>query len=158
MTDTEGWNELDQASVRKSLGEMIRSMPDDYRGRVEALKQLSAIVSAEVADEFAKDISSLFEESPKATHDDATRLAEIVTRDLESFGLAIAMPGTQVAARLKVASTPPAETDQGWLQLEPMDRAAGLTKPFRIPRPYLQRFTLVPLPNTLRQIGGGWSR
>lgn len=138
------WHELDQASVRKSLQDIIRDMPGDYGDLRFALKQLLTITSEEIADALVGDLNRFMEYHPKKSLQDARSLVEEVERDLAGLGLVIQHPITKEPARLTVAATPPTKDTQGWIQVEALN-SASKTPPMRL-GDVLPRLDIMPEP------------
>lgn len=120
------WNELDQASVRKSIREIIKEdMPGDYGEQVVALRQLVDIVREEAAAALKTDLNMFIRMSRSDSRRDAEALVTAVEHDLAALGLALRDPGTANAVRLCVTSTPPANREMSWIEMQPIGSAAG---------------------------------
>lgn len=133
--EPEEWHELDQASTRKSVRDIMRrQMPDDYGDRLPALRRFMDIVHEELIGAVKGGVNAFIELSPKATPQEARALVEELDRDLSILRLALQHPQTGEPSRLTVAASPPPSPQQGWLQIEPVDRQHSRTPTVRLPR------------------------
>lgn len=139
------WHELDQASVRASLFDLIRrGMPDEYGSLVPALHTFVRIVKEEMAAALRTGVNLFMEYSNPRSRAEAQALLRELSADLEPLGLSLADPESGVPIRLVVAPTPPSDERQSWFQIESIDPQTHLP-PRRLTLP-LPRFSLAPHP------------
>lgn len=135
MDDNDEWSELDQHSVRKSIREVITSMPgDSWEDHVTALRQLREMVANEIASGLSGTLNYMLMHRRPTNLVDARFQADRMTRDLESLKLAVRHPHKDEVMRLTLAKTPPANEHQSWFQLEPYRPSPG-DVPMRLTHP-----------------------
>jgi hypothetical protein len=127
--DSEQWHELDQASVRKSIKELLKSLPDDYSPRVAAFKQLDAIMREEMASGLRYVVNALVSHHPRESAAQAQQLVTLINGDLASLHLALKHPLTDRPGRLGLTA-PSTDPAHSWVQVESFDDDAK--KPYRL--------------------------